>query len=254
MSMPTSDRILLAGPDHETAGSIAVEQLGPHAAAGIARGWAPKPYAYLDPNEDMAAVVCGPRGTLLVVADGHSGREAPIAAVEAVLAHIDDDPPAADLSDDELVEVLEVANRAVLRRVMSLEPPRADSRTTLVVALVAGDAVQWAALGDSVAILAAPGRTRLLAAQPTRFVGQPGGVARVATKGSTGAPHGAWVILATDGYSDWAPDGGDLARATALWTAGARDAGTVVHRLLDKARAGGAGDNVAIAVTRVDAR
>ena len=221
-------------------------------AAGITRGWAPKPYRYLDPNEDVAAVIVGPRGTLLVVADGHSGHESSVVAVQHILDQLGDDPPPADLEDSQLVGLFDVANQAILDTSRGLPPPRGDSATTLVVVLVGEGRVQWASMGDSVAMLAAPGTTRTLAAPMRRFVGHPtaGSLASFVSRGTADVDAGAWVVLATDGYSDWAPTGGNLARATALWSAGSPDAATVVNRLMEKARVGGAGDNVAIVVAQ----
>ena len=48
-------RALLLGRDHTTRGTTVV--LGARrCAVGIARGWEPKPYAYVHPNEDAVAV------------------------------------------------------------------------------------------------------------------------------------------------------------------------------------------------------
>jgi serine/threonine protein phosphatase PrpC len=200
----------------------------------------------------VAAAITGRRANLLVVADGHSGHESSVAAVGQVLDRIGDDPPPADLTDAQLVELFDVANTAILDASDGLRPPRGDSATTLVVVLVADGRVQWASMGDSVAMLAAPGATRMLASPMRRFVGHPtmGSLASFVSRGAVDVDRDAWVVLATDGYSDWAPTGGDLARATALWSAGSPDAATVVHRLMEKARVGGAGDNVAIVVAR----
>lgn len=172
-------------------------------------------------------------------------------AVEAVLAALGGDPPAADLKPQELTDLFGEINQAILAAVAGSRPPRGDSATTLLVALVATGRVQWASAGDSIACVAAPGDTRLLSTPTRRYLGYPlGSASTMISQGSAAIPPGSWVVLATDGYSDWAPVGDDLARATALWTAGAPDAGTVVDRLMDKARVGGAGDNVGIAVAR----
>src|SRR5690606_26766263 len=107
--------------------------------------------------------------------------------------------------------------------------------TTLVVSLLSDQRVQWASIGDSIACVAAPGEARMLFSPNRRFLGYPvppgnaglPGIAPFMSYGASRLPEGAWVILATDGYSDWAPGGHDLASATALWTAGARDAATI---------------------------
>lgn len=199
----------------------------------------------------------GPRGTLLTVADGHNGQVASLVAVDTVLDRLGDDPPGDGVDDDDLVALFDDANAAIVARGGPDEEGR-TSATTLTVVLVGSGQVQWASIGDSVACVAAPRHAEMLAEPNRRFLGylparRALGAASVApflSMGSAAIPAGAWVIVATDGYSDWAPKGADLARATALWTAGARDAATVVDRLMDKARVGGAGDNVAIAVAR----
>lgn len=233
---------------------MAVGSVGPDAAAGLTRGWAPKPYAYTDPNEDVVAVVVGRHATLLVAADGHSGEQASLVAVDLVLERFGDDPPA-DVDPETLIGLFAEADAAVFKAALTQPPRSRDSATTLVVAFVARGHVAWGSVGDSVAVAAAPGATRMLGTVSRRYLGQtmPGGAGAVApfvSAGRIGVPPGTWIVLATDGYSDWAPSGGDLARATGLWTAAASTADEVVGRLMDQARVGGAGDNVGIAVAR----
>lgn len=222
------------------------------AAAGITRGWAPKPYGYVDPNEDVVAVVAGPRATLVVLADGHNGKESSLTAVQTVVEAFGEDPPAANFNERQLLQILDDANIAVQRGSLSLRPPNRDSATTLVVALIAPGCVQWAAIGDSIATVAAPSGHRMLFSPTRRYLGHPtyGSLAMLVSRGKAKVPAGAWIIVATDGYSDWAPVQGDLARATGQWVAGAANAAGVVEVLMEKAKLGGAGDNVAIAVAR----
>lgn len=241
--------MVLLGPDLVEPGVVEVAAASPSAAAGLTRGWAPKPYAYVDPNEDAVAVVSDDQETVLVVADGHTGQESSVVAVEAVLEALGGPGVARDL--DAVARAFEMANEAVVAACRDLTPPNSDSATTLVVVVVSAQTVRWASMGDSVAILAHPGSTRQLTRPMRRFIGSAGApVAAMVARGQESVEPGTWVVVASDGYSDWAPAGGDLAHATAVWSHGAPDAESVVRRLMDKARAGGAGDNVAIAVAR----
>ena len=81
---------------------------------------------------------------VLVVADGHFGRQTCQLAVDHVLEAISDDPPPADLSGDELRHSLLRCGLECRRRIRR-RPwlfPVPTSRTTLALALVADDAVQ----------------------------------------------------------------------------------------------------------------
>lgn len=176
-------------------------------------------------------------------------------AVDRVLDRFGDDPPA-DVDRDALADVFAEVDTAIFEAALTEPPRRRDSATTLVTALVARGHVVWGTVGDSVAIAAAPGATRMLGTVSRRYLGQtspgrPGAVAPFVSTGRIGVPPGTWIVLATDGYSDWAPSGGDVARATGLWTAASTTADEVVGRLMEQARVGGAGDNVGIAVARV---
>lgn len=197
----------------------------------------------------------GARATLLVVADGHGGEQSSLLAVEAVLdAHGDDPPP--DLDPGALVPLFVEIDRRIAEAAREHPPRRRDSATTLTVALVGDGHIVWASVGDSIGVVAAPGAARTLGGISRRYLGQGSPRQRdrlgpSVASGRVRAPEQAWVVLATDGYSDWAPTGGDPAGATGRWTAGAGTAHDVVDRLMTKARTGGAGDNVGIAVARV---
>ena len=242
---------VLWGTDHVQSGATTVEAVDANVAIGIARGWQPKPYPYLDPNEDVTAAIVGDRATLLVVADGHRGHEASRAAVMSVLRRLGEDPPPANLGDDGLVELFDDAGQAVVSATAGLRSPRGDSRTTLVVALLAPGRLQWASMGDS-SLFLADGNAGLEVTEPTRsFVGEPMTRREVAlslARGVVDVPPGAWVVLASDGYTDYLPAPASPAEATRVWLRGTTDPVSAVKTLLDKARVGGAGDNVAVAV------
>src|SRR5919106_6400935 len=105
-SNDTVERAALFGRDHTGSGAMAMLGVGDRTAIGIARGWRPKPYAYVDPNEDAVGAVADDRVQLLVVADGHSGDRASHTALETVLAVLGSTLPPADLDDDDLVAML----------------------------------------------------------------------------------------------------------------------------------------------------
>lgn len=242
---------VLWGTDHVEVGTTTVEAVDRAVAIGIARGWQPKPYPYLDPNEDVTAAAVGDRATLLVVADGHRGHEASRAAVTSVLRRFGQDPPPADLTDDELLDVFHAAGEAVQVATTGLRAPRGESRTTLVVALLSGDRLQWASMGDSSLFVAGNNTGVELTEDTRRFVGQPMSRREVAaslTRGVVEIDPRAWVILASDGYTDYLPAPASPADATRVWLRSVTDPVAAVKTLLDKARVGGAGDNVALAV------
>lgn len=215
---------------------------------GIARGWRPKPYAYVDPNEDAVAATAGDSAQLLVVADGHNGHHASHVAVEHVAAALADPPPA-DLSDEQLVELVhEVDDRVagIPRR------SGARTRTTLVVALRTRDTVQWAGVGDSALLVVAAMQTRQLDTWTRWFCGD--GVSsnvlqQTLARGRVPVPSRAWVVLATDGYTDYLPVPRPPAEATRGFLRDVSEPDRAAEALLRQARRGGAGDNVGLAVS-----
>ena len=75
----------LLGRAHRLSGQVAVADARGRAAVGLARGWMPKPYAYVDPNEDVVACSVADHGHLLIVADGHNGHRASHVALAEVM-------------------------------------------------------------------------------------------------------------------------------------------------------------------------
>jgi serine/threonine protein phosphatase PrpC len=242
-------RTVLLGADHEGWGTAVTAPVGDRVAVGIARGWRPKPYAYVDPNEDAVGAVAGERAQVLAVADGHNGRHASHAAMRAVMDLLGSGPHRPDLSHDRLVEVVATVDDRVCARPVT---GRVRSRTTLVVALRSRSVLQWASVGDSALLVVADGRPRLLSSPTRWFVGD--GLRRDAMlptlpAGTIDLPVSAWVVLATDGWTDWLPQG--LTPHTAARTAlsGVGEPERAVSVLLGQARDGGAGDNVGVAVS-----
>lgn len=238
---------VLWGKDHVDLDRVAVEELSADVAVAISRGRHRKAYAYTDPNEDAAVAVVGPRATLLAVADGHNGWPATEAAVRTVVDALGADPPPANLDDDTLIDLFHRASRNVLEVTAAPGFEHPSSRTTLVVTLVTRGRVQWASFGDS-AVYSVTGAGAALLSQPQhRFVGYPmprTAVDHYLDRGTFRLPTGAWVVVASDGFVDFAhpfpvtPFVED------------NHAATLARRLVLAACEGGAGDNVAVAVAR----
>lgn len=241
-------RVVVLGADHQAPGAAVTVPVGDRVAVGLARGWRPKPYAYVDPNEDAVAAVAGERAQLLVVADGHNGRRASHEAVQAVVDLLGDGPHPPDLSVERVVDVV----AAVDDRVCVAPVRRGRTRTTLVVALRSRSVLQWASVGDSTLAVVADGRPRLLSTSTRWFVGD--GLHRDAMLGAlpTGTvdlPASAWVVLATDGYTDYLPRGLTLRAAVTAAVADADGPDGAVRAAFSQAREGGAGDNVGVVVS-----
>lgn len=238
---------VLWGKDYVDLDHIEVEGLTDDVAVAITRGRHRKAYRYTHPNEDAAVATIGRRATLLAVADGHNGWPATEAAITTIVDALGDDPPPADLDDDALVELFHRASRAVrdVTEVPGFKHP--DSRTTLVMALVAGDRVQWASFGDSAVYSVTPAGAATLSQAHHRFVGYPmprTAVDHYLDRGTFRLPTGAWVVVASDGFVDFAhPFPTDL-------FADDGNAADMARGLVVAACEGGAGDNVAVAVAR----
>lgn len=236
---------VLWGRDHVALDQVAAQSVDGRAAVAITRGRHRKAYRYTDPNEDAAVAIVGPRATLLVVADGHNGWTATEAAVATITDHFGADPPPADVDEKVLVDLFHRAGGAILDVTGRPEALNPESRTTLVVALLAGRRLQWASFGDSAVYRATPAAAVPLAPAQHRFVGYPMSRAKVdfhLERGTEELTEGSWVIVATDGFVDFAHP-----FPTQLLTAGAEPE-TVARGLVLAACDGGAGDNVAVAV------
>lgn len=251
-SLPPNGTTVLRGRDHPRLGASAVAWDGTSLAVGISAGARAKPSPALDANEDVGAVVKGSRADLLVVADGHFGCEASELAVDHVLAAIGDEPPPATLSDEQLIAIFFDAGVAVQRetsRVGSLHP---DSRTTLALALVADDAVQWAAIGDSCVVVAGNDGGARLDVPRSAYLGHRFGLTDIAaalTRGRRARSSVDCLVLATDGFVDClVPEDLDVAAVVSDELGSARDPEQVVERLLALALDRDADDAVTIAV------
>ena len=238
---------VLWGKDYVDLDHIQTEALTDDVAVAITRGRHRKAYRYTDPNEDAAVAVIGRRATLLAVADGHNGWPATEAAITTIVDALGEDPPPADLGDGEMVELFHRASRAVLDVTAVPGSEHPDSRTTLVMALVARGHVQWASFGDSAVYSVTTAGAAPLSESQHRFVGYPmprAAVDHYLDRGTFRLPTGAWVVVASDGFVDFAHP-----FPTAV-IAEHDDAAAVAKGLVVAACEGGAGDNVAVAVAR----
>jgi serine/threonine protein phosphatase PrpC len=249
------DQAALWGADHVQLGEIAVESVGSNGAIAISRGAEPKGYPSGSPNEDAVAAVVGPRATLLAVADGHDGYDSVPAALGSVLKAFGSDPPPADLDDGELVAIFAASNEAALRATGGGYADDESSRTTLAIALLAEGRLQWASFGDSSVLVSEAAGVRPLSSPRLKFIGYPMGhseVAELLDHGSADLGTCSWMLLASDGLIDYAGGGElDVSDAIAAQLHTASHPAMAAEALVRAAFAGGAGDNVAVALARL---
>jgi serine/threonine protein phosphatase PrpC len=242
--------IVLWGHEHVERRRRHVEAVSHLAAAGISAGYHPNVNRHTDPNEDAVAIVTGPGATLLGLADGHNGFASTREALGRVLARFDQIPAPGTVSDDNLVDFWEETSRLV--RAAAHASGQTESRTTLILAIAGNGLVQWAAMGDSLLAIVAPDRdVTVLGDRRSHYVGYPmtrGEVDERLWRGTENTADGGWLILATDGLSDFVDDEPATLRAA---TTDATDARSVVERLIDAAIEAGAGDNIAVAALRL---
>lgn len=240
----------LRGRDHERPGVVATAEVADGAVAlGLTRGWRPKPYAYVDANEDVVSASADSAAQVLVVADGHNGQQASHVAVDAVIDLLGHDLRAADLSDDEMIDIALQIEHRIGEEVVDRGP---RSRTTMVVALRTPTQLQWFGVGDS-ALLVIDSEHRVALPTTTRwFFGddvRATALRRTLARGRSSVASSAWIALVTDGYTDYLPSPEPAAMVAARAIRAADTAGGAVDALLEQARQGGAGDNVGVVVS-----
>lgn len=230
--------IALLGRDWAELGPLALAELPDGGALALSRGAQPKAYAHTDPNEDAALVARTPSGVLLAVADGFNGVEASELAIACARARA-----------PELVEARGDAFRAAVTRladdVLARLPAKSRSRSCLVLAALCGESVEIASLGDSNAFVA--GAERALADENSLLLGAAEPLARARPElfhlRFTRA-GGERIALVSDGVINFVPD---LAEVPRLLAESASDL-AAARAIAEAALAGGAGDNVAVAV------
>lgn len=237
--------VALLGEDHTELGATAVEIVQPGLAVGLSRGRFPKGYPHVDPNEDAVFGAAGSGLTVLAVADGHNGADAATAAIDALADAaprlVPGDPAAA------LRHLTAAVADSVDGRVAGLPEPRDASRTALTIAVLAGFELATASFGDTACLIVH--RRRVLRLGASAGFLAPGTDPAAAHVSRASLPPGAMVVLASDGLLDFVPHLGRLLRTLA-----SSPAPIVVERLLAAAFAGGAGDNLAVAVYVVPRR
>ena len=248
--MSEDPQALLWGEDYVEYGEYGIEALSDDVALGISRGALPKPYWALDPNEDAVAAVIGEEATLLTCADGHNGFDSVRPAIETVLEAIGEPPPPPGIAAN---LIFGRANMVASQVTMGFADVRSQSRTTLAFALIAGSRVQWASMGDAPVYLAEPNATRVFIRDEHYFLPYAMDLRRIDERmhgGDEELAPGSWVVLASDGFSDYAGSGRG-ADAVSELAREAADADSLAEALINCAFDGGAGDNVAVAVARL---
>jgi serine/threonine protein phosphatase PrpC len=240
------------------------------AAIVLSRGAAQKRYRYTDPNEDCAAFAHGECGTLLVVADGHGGRQAAEVAIDRLLTEHAQrfTGRASDVAEHWPLwglEALADVNAAILENAIRGGPP--ESRTTLALAVVRPEEnlLACASAADSHIFRVGGPQVVDLARGPsteTVFLGSPAetreSLGEHCVVHCTDLTGVAAVVLASDGFSEAGVGVAAPPSAVADTLARTRDthpevqplevARSLVEQALDAHRRQSAGDNVATAV------
>lgn len=126
------------------------------AAAAISRGGASKVYDHVDPNEDAALWATGAGGTLLAVADGHSGAHGARAAVEALAKRTSEIACAENATCsgetdwcEWLYAEVQATNAHMIQDSEARQLGRAPSTLSIAVLRPAEGIWAWAGVGDS---------------------------------------------------------------------------------------------------------
>lgn len=172
-------------------------------------------------------------------------------AVRFVLDGFGDDPPP-DLDKRGWGEFFRAANDAVVSAT-SAGSPQPASRTVLLVALVGRDAVSWGSMGDAALVVARPGseRGRQLNKEMARYVGYEmsrRGLDASVHRGTAALAPGEWVVLATDGLSEFVSPLRPADVVPRVLARAGPDAEEAAARIVEAACTAGAGDNVGVAL------
>lgn len=234
----------LYGSDHTGYGEIATRAVSNHAAIAISIGKYPKGYPALDPNEDGVLAASDGASTLLALVDGHNGFDAAAATLDTIRQDLPKvfgsataDPATA------LLTLVEAASRAVSGAIDAAPPDRKSSRTTLALALVTADRATMVGLGDSGMTVIRRRRVQQVRSAPF-FLGPDTEVAK-ATVSNIRLGSGDVVLLGSDGLFDFL---GAQWKAAVLGAVDRSDAMKTTNELASLAFAGGAGDNISVAV------
>jgi len=233
----------LRGPDHLEYGAIATHGLSDRVALAISIGQHPKGYPAVDPNEDGVFAAVTERTSLLAVVDGHNGFDAAAATLDAIEEGAG---VAVDTADAEqaLATLVASAHRMVRDRVGHAPPERRGSGTALALAVVEPEGTVTAVvLGDCVVWTVDNGKVRSAPASGW-FLRHGDDLPSVRTQRFQ---RGHTLILASDGLSDFL---GEHWQRHALTASAYLNPTDIARSLVEVAFAGGAGDNVTVAVAK----
>lgn len=240
--------VALYGADHTELDAATVADLDAATTVALTRGRFPKGYASVDPNEDAVLGAAGPAGRVLAVADGHNGVEASHAALRALAAHAEGLVTGPGHGGEVVARLFEEAISATAAALDGVAPPRDRSRTALTVACVRPGEVHAGTLGDTVAAVVRGTRVRRVG-RAGPFLGPHSPLPAIAR---ARLREGDVVVVFSDGLGDFLAGGWEPALAQAVASTSA--AGATATHLVERAMSGGAGDNVAVAVTDAAAR
>lgn len=244
MCAVTAGTVRLLGSDSTVLGEVATAEVGGRAGVALSRGRFPKPDVWVDPNEDAVLAAHDGERWLLVAADGHLGFDAARAAMNAIGTVV---PEAlADDRDGRLVvaATIDYARKSVADALSAIDEARTRSRTALSAVLVRPGEAFAATCGDSSIFRVRGGKVQTLT-PATQFLGPrttPPPVVRARLRPGDG------LAAVTDGFTDYL---GRAVGATLRRELGGQvpaQAAQAAHALVLAAFAGGAGDNVGVAV------
>ncbi|MBA2318868.1 MAG: SpoIIE family protein phosphatase [Euzebyales bacterium] len=241
--------VTLLGSDYPNLGEVATASLAPATGLALSRGRYPKSYAHLDPNEDAAFAAWGSQGSLALVADGHNGFDAALAAVLAARQLAEEALAGEGLAEAHDLETVvgrlasRIAN-GVARKVDGAPADRRHSRTALTAILMLPGGTAIVHAGDTAALRIRSGRPRRLT-KPRPFIGRDEGAPGTQ---SLRTRAGDRLVLASDGIVDYLGQNSTAAVARLAATGSPEAAG---RALVEAAMAGGAGDHLAAVVVDV---
>lgn len=245
MRMEVASRtVTLRGPDHTELGVVATSSLGTKVAIALSRGKYLKGYPSLDPNEDGVLASVSGDSVCLAVVDGHDGFDAAAITLQAVINALDELHAVGVSEAARPLTALLLNARDRLRQARdSASRQRSESGCSVIIALLKDDGLVQCSLGDAHAVVARGRRARRVV-KPSPHFRWDRDLGAVSISRSR-LRQGETVILGTDGVFDFLGSG---VRETLRDSASANDASLIVRVLIEKAFAGGAGDNVATAV------
>jgi serine/threonine protein phosphatase PrpC len=237
----TADTVRLLGSDSTVLGEVATADVGGRAGVALSRGRFPKPDVWVDPNEDAVLAAHDGDRWLLVAVDGHLGFDAARAAMSAIGTVAPE--TLADDRDGRVVvaAIIDYARESVVEALSATDEARRRSRTAVSVVLVRPGEAFAATCGDSSVFRVREGNVQALT-PATRFLGPrtpPPPVVRARLRPGDG------LAAVTDGFTDFL---GRAVEPTLCRELRGKTPAQAAHALVLAAFAGGAGDNVGVAV------